>query len=280
MVRILSLVASLALVVPAHAQDQGQTLADIRQELSVLYVEIQRLKRELSTTGGVSTQSVSGSTIDRVNAIETEMTRLTALTEQLQFRIDSVVRDGTNQIGDLEFRLCELETDCDIAALGQGTTLGGVQPETSGDGVVQPQPGTDAAVAGDGVQLAVGEQADFDGAVAALENGDHGAAAAQFGAFLSNYPGSPLATDARLMRGAALEGAGESTQAARAYLDAFSVDPNGAKAPEALFLLGRSLGRIGQVDEACVTLAEVGVRFPGGQAASDAQAERARLSCS
>ncbi|MEO0751801.1 MAG: tol-pal system protein YbgF [Pseudomonadota bacterium] len=281
MVRFLSFVATLCLVTAVQAQDRTQTLADIRQELSVLYVEVQQLKRELSTTGGVSTQSVGGSTIDRLNAIEAEMTRLTSLTEQLQFRIDSVVRDGTNQIGDLEFRLCELEAGCDIATLGQGTTLGGVEPATSGaeTAALQPQTGTDTGSASDGVQLAVGEKADFDAAVTALEEGRHTAAAAQFASFLSNYPGSPLTTDARLMRGAALEGAGENTQAARAYLDAFSADPTGTKAPDALYLLGRSLGAIGQVDEACVTLAEVTLRFPGGQPATDAQAERARLSC-
>ncbi|MEL7253171.1 MAG: tol-pal system protein YbgF [Pseudomonadota bacterium] len=273
--RLLSVLLALAVASMAHAQDRTQTLADIRQELSVLYVEIQKLKRELSTTGGVQTQAVGGSTIDRVNTIEAEMTRLTALTEQLQFRIDSVVRDGTNQIGDLEFRLCELEPDCDISTLGQGTTLGGVEPTTGG---TQPVSQPDTAATPD-VQLAVGERADFDAAVAAMENGDNAAAAQQFAAFLSNYPGSPLSGDARLMRGAALEADGQNTQAARAFLDAFSQDPNGEKAPEALFLLGRSLGRIGQVDEACVTLAEVSVRFPGGQAASDAQAERARLGC-
>ncbi|MEM6587717.1 MAG: tol-pal system protein YbgF [Pseudomonadota bacterium] len=274
MLRFLSVLLAVALATGAQAQDRTQTLADIRQELSVLFVEIQKLKRELSTTGGVQAQAVGGSTIERVNTIEAEMTRLTALTEQLQFRIDSVVRDGSNQIGDLEFRLCELETDCDIASLGQGTTLGGVEPATGSTGqTVQPETTTPD------VQLAVGERADFDAAVAAMEAGDHATAAGQLEAFLNNYPGSPLATDARLMRGAALEESGQNTQAARAYLNAFSVDPNGTKAPEALFLLGRSLGRIGQVDEACVTLAEVGVRFPGGQAATDANAERARLSC-
>lgn len=282
MVRVLSAVTFLALITigstGAQAQDRAQTLADIRQELSVLFVEIQQLKRELSTTGGVSTQSVGGSTIDRVNAIEEEMIRLTALTEQLQFRIDRVVSDGTNQIGDLEFRICELEADCDIAALGQGTTLGGIEPTTSG--VAKPEPQTEPSGSdGDGVQLAMVEQDDFDSAVAALDQGDFAGASTQFEAFLNAYPGSPLTTDARILRGAALEGAGENTQAARTYLDAFSADPNGAKAPEALFLLGRSLGRIGQVDEACVTLSEVSVRFPGGLAAADAEAERARLSC-
>ena len=282
MVRVLSAVIFLALITKgatgAQAQDRDQTLADIRQELSVLFVEIKQLKRELSTTGGVSTQSVGGSTIDRVNAIEEEMIRLTALTEQLQFRIARVVSDGTNQIGDLEFRLCELEAECDIAALGQGTTLGGVEPTTPS--VATPEPQTEPSSSdGEGVQLAMVEQDDFDSAVAALDQGDFAGASTQFEAFLNAYPGSPLTTDARILRGAALEGAGENTQAARTYLDAFSADPNGAKAPEVLFLLGRSLGRSGQVVEACVTLSNVSVRFPVCLAAADAEAERARLSC-
>ncbi len=282
-VLFVGLIVALAASSSAHAQDREQTLADIRQELSVLFVEMQRLKRELSTTGGVSTQAVGGSTLERLNTIEAEMQRLTSKTEQLEFRIDSVVRDGTNRIGDLEFRLCELEDGCDISKAGQGGTLGGVTVGTganTGTLPTQTDQGTDTDAVDDGVQLAVGEQADFDSAVAALDEGSHAAAASQFAAFLDNYPGSPLTTDARLMRGAALEAAGENTQAARAFLDAFSAEPNGAQAPEALFLLGRSLGRIGQVEEACVTLSEVSLRFPGGQAASDAEAERQRLTCS
>jgi TolA-binding protein len=46
-----------------------------------------------------------------------------------------------------------------------------------------------------------------------------------------------------------------------------------------LFRLGRTLGRLGKVSEACVTLGEVGVRHAGTSAASSAQAEMAALSC-
>jgi hypothetical protein len=66
--------------------------------------------------------------LQRMDAIEAEIRRLTALTEDLQIRVDSVVRDGTNRVGDLEFRLCELETDCDISSLGETPNLGGVEP--------------------------------------------------------------------------------------------------------------------------------------------------------
>ena len=40
-----------------------------------------------------------------------------------------------------------------------------------------------------------------------------------------------------------------------------------------LFLLGRALGNVGQTQDACVTLAEVGVRFPGNPNVAEAQAE-------
>ena len=46
------------------AQD-AQTLADIRQEASVLSVEIAKLRREMSTTGAPNTQLSGASTLER-----------------------------------------------------------------------------------------------------------------------------------------------------------------------------------------------------------------------
>ena len=65
----------LLLAAPVAAQEQDQTLADIRQELTVLFVEIQKLKRELSTTGG-ATANLAGTSIPaRVDAMEAELVR-------------------------------------------------------------------------------------------------------------------------------------------------------------------------------------------------------------
>lgn len=260
----------------AAAQERDETLADIRQELTVLYVEIQKLKRELSTTGAAPSVS-GGSVLDRVGAIESELSRLTAKTEELEFRINAVVKDGTGRISDLEFRLVELEGG-DVSQLKETTTLGG---ETgAGASASSPAvPATPPAGAEDAPQLALSEQADFDAAQAALEEGDNTAAAEKFAAFNETYPGSPMAAEAHLGRGRALEASGDLTGAARSYLNAFSTEPNGSTAPEALYHLGHGLGRLGQTSEACVTLAEVGVRFPGGDAARKADEERARLGC-
>lgn len=267
-----TLALCVALAVPTGAAfAQDQTLADIRAELAMLYGEVTALRGEL-VASGQSGQGVAGSTpLDRLNSIEAELTRLTSKTEELEFRITRITRDGTNRIGDLEFRLCELEAGCDIAALGDTPSLGGVDVEPTAPAVETP--------VASGPALAVGEQEDFTRAQEALASGDFRSAADLLATFNETYPGSPVATQAHILRGQAFEGLGELTNAARAYLAAFSGAPEGPDAPEALFKLGQSLGALGQVQDACVTLGEVGVRFPGSPKVADAQAAMTGFGC-
>lgn len=272
--RLTVLAAVLAAAIPAtgFAQDRAQTLADIRQQLSVLYVELQGLKRELSTTGPVGALAPSATVLDRVNVIESELQRLTAKSEELEFRINTIVTDGTNRIGDLEFRLCELEEGCDIGALGDTPTLGGgAMPEAP---AIAAPPATNG-----GAELAMGEQADFDRAKAALDERSFRSAADLFATFTEAYPTGPLTAPAHFHQGDALTELGEIAPAARAYLNAFSADPQGAQAPQALLRLGQSLGRLGQTNEACITLGEVDTRFPGSVEATEAMASRSGLGC-
>ncbi len=262
-----------AVILPcaAFAQD-SETLADIRQQLTFLNVEVQQLKRELSTTGNSGTPATSGSVLDRVNAMESELQRLTAKSEQLENRINRVVADGTNRIGDLEFRLVELEGG-DISTLGETSTLGG------GEQVAAAAPLTDPATPTNQAELAVGEKADFERAQEALASGDFRAAADQFATFNQTYPGGPLAAEAELRRGTALSNLGDVREAARAYLASFSTDPVGPLAPNALFELGSALATLEQRQEACVTLSEVGVRFPDSAFVAEADARRQALAC-
>lgn len=291
------IIAFLIAAVPAAAQDRAQTLADIRQELTVLYVEMQKLKRELSTTGGVSSNLAGTNALDRLNSMEAEVQRLTSATETLTNRVDSVVADGTNRIGDLEFRLCELEANCDISKLGESTTLGGgalpsvapaapaaqaggVQTATIEGGTIDTGSIATGIVDANGAELAVAERDDFDRAKAAYDQGDYQAAADRFQSFTDTYQGGPLTGLAHLMRGESLSRLGKNSSAARAYLESYSGTPDGPTAPTALLRLGLSLNGLGQAQEACITLGEVTARFPQSDASMEAQAARASMGCS
>lgn len=269
-VRGLFLGLILGLIAPvAQGQTRQETLADIRQELSFLHVEIQRLKQELSTTG--SSNSVSGDTVlERLDTLEGELRRITGKTEELEFRVNNIVRDGTNRIGDLEFRLVELEGG-DVSSLGETSTLGGDTSATNTlPAVTQPT---------DNSELAVSEEVDFDTAKTAYDAGDYQGSSALFAAFSEDYPGGPLTADAQFWRGESLAALGEWPSAARAFLQSFSSAPDGGLAPQSLYRLGVSLDRIGQTDEGCLTLNEVGIRYPGSNAHSLAEQEMAALGC-
>ncbi|MEM7517062.1 MAG: tol-pal system protein YbgF [Planctomycetota bacterium] len=276
--RVFLIIGLLAMAPAAAAQDRDQTLADIRQELTVLFVEIQKLRRELSTTGGANANLAGTNTMARVDALETEVSRLTAASEALTNRIDSIVRDGTNRIGDLEFRLCELEAGCDIASLGDTPTLGGgAVPNVAVAQPTAPISGTDIDTGG--VELAVAEREDFERAKSAYDEGNYQAAAERLKAFTDTYQGGPLSGLAHLMRGEALQNLGQTSSAARAYLESYSGTPDGPTSPTALLKLGLALEGLGQRSEACITLGEVTSRYPASDASIEAQTARASMGC-
>ena len=283
MLRWLVLSASFAVLpllgLPAQAQDRAQTLADIKAELGQLMAEFTALKSETVATGATGGSFGAGDVLQRMDAIEAELMRLTSRAEEIELRLTRVVSDGTNRIGDLEYRLCEVTEGCDPANLPETPMLGG----DAAGGAVAPATPTASAdpapAAGAGPELAMGEQADFDRAKEVLGQGDFRAAADLFATFAQSYPGGPLSQEAAFLRGEALGQLGDTAGAARAYLDAFSGKSDGPFAAESLLKLGQALGDLGQVPDACVTLAEVPVRFPGTIHATNADLSRQGLGC-
>lgn len=273
--RLIRLACLLVLLpMAAAAQDRTQTLSDIRAELAALAAEFNALKSELISTGAAAAGLAGGDALQRMDTIEAELARLTARTEEVELKLNRVVADGTNRIGDIEYRLCEVTDGCDPANLGATSVLGGGGAASVVDPVA-----TDPGVTTGGAELAVSEQADFDRAKEVLGTGDFRGAATLFETFTQSYPGGPLTAEAHFLRGEALTSLGETSNAARAYLDAFSTAPDGPFAPDALFKLGEGLGALGQVPEACVTLGEVGMRYPGSMAAAQAGVAMQGLGC-
>ena len=141
---------ALALAAPALADDKAQTLADIRSELGQLSAQLQDLRSELVASGAKGMQAAGGSSaLQRMDSMEAELSRLTSRTEQLQNRIDQVVKDGTNRVGDLEFRVCEMEEGCDPSTVGQTQPLGGAAASTSAPSVTAAAPSSVAPAGGD-----------------------------------------------------------------------------------------------------------------------------------
>lgn len=269
----------MLLPLPGFAQGREQTLADIKAELGALSAEFNALKAELVASGGVQSGAAGGDALQRLDAIEAELVRLTAKTEEVELKVNRVATDGTNRIGDIEFRLCDVTEGCDVATLGETPPLGGAAAVVPGAQIGADATGEVAAPATEGAELAIGEQADFDRAREVLATGDFRGAADLFAAFAQSYPGGPLTQQAHFERGGALSELGDTSNAARAYLEAFSGKPDGALAGAALVKLGQALGDLGQTPEACTTLGEVGTRFPGSLDATNAQVSMQGLGC-
>jgi tol-pal system protein YbgF len=261
--RLIRIIAFTCLVSgPAIAPAQADTVADLRAELTALSSVVADLARELSSGDAASQPDFDGALIDRVERIREELARLTGRTEELEFRIRRTIDEASNRLGDLEFRMTELEG-------GDTSALPPSRPLDSGSGVAD----------GDTPQLAAGEQTAFESARALANDGDYDAAADALQQFLEFYPGSPLGADASMLLGEVHRTRDAEPDAARAYLNLYLADPDGADAPRALLALGESLGRLEQREEACVMFDELIDRFATTPQADEAIEARARLSC-
>ena len=250
------------------AQAQTDSLAQLRAELGVVSGLVAELAAQMSSGAAPVPQTLTGEAFDQIERLRSEITALTARTEALEFQLRRVIDDASNRIGDMEFRLTELEGG-DVSALGAPRPLGG--------GLAAPAPalpsGTEAP------QLAAGEQAAFDAARAQLEGGDVAGGIAAMDMFLQTYPGTPLGAQASTLLARAQSAAGQDGDAARTWLNLYLAAPEGPDAPLALLELGDALGRLQQVTEACVMFDELLMRFPTAPQAEAALAAKARLTC-
>lgn len=260
---------------PVTQPGDAATLADLREQLRLLTEDLQGLRTQLVASGAAGFQAAGGdSAIDRMNAMEQQLTRLTGQTEQMQNRIERVVRDGTRRIGDIEFRLCEMDPNCDLGALMSQPDLGS-RASGGGGAVPTPAPTPDAASA----TPSTAEQQDFDRAQEVLGQGDFRRAAELFAALAQTHAGGPLTAEALFLRGSALDSAGDPDQAASAWLEAFAADPGGSRAAESLLGLARIIGDKGDPIAACLYLSEIPVRFAGSDHATEAQRRMDALNC-
>ena len=279
---------------PAPAQDASTeaTLADIRQELNFLLAEILYLKSQLVTTGPPQSGSsrLGGTLAFRVDAIEAELRQLTGAVEELQFRVQTIVEDGTRRIGDLEFRLVELEGG-DLSAVGKVPALGAADSNTA-----KTEEADEAVVADSGEstdddassETGTATQTEpthaggnpFEGAMAAFQAGNYVDALEYLDASLDPDAEADTYAEVRFWQGETHFALQDWQSAASSYLDSFSKSPKGPNAPGAILGLGISLGELGHSEEACLMLSEAAVRSPNDPEITDrSEREQFRFGC-
>jgi len=273
--RIIGPVAVLVLLAGA-ASAQGVDYYEFRQlekKLEKAQAELQRLSNAVS--GGDFQQ--------RFEQVNGEISRVTGELEQLEFRVRQHEQQSKQKLEDLEYRIIELEGG-DPSILFQDDAP--AQPQQQGSLVEPERPSggtlgtltTNAAGQTVAAQPASDEQAAFDAGVLAAQAGRQGEAKNLLEGFVSRYPDSPLAGEAYHWLGESYLAGGDYQSAASRFLDAATLYPSNAKAPDSLVRLGMTLSLLGQNQVACSTLAEVRQRYPGAAGAvqqADLEARRA-----
>lgn len=238
---------------------------DLRYRLDILDAELADIRARLGgTVGSVVPSTSGGGGTGDLRQIEGEMRRLTAEVERMQNQVTRLSEEATRRFGDIEFRLTELEGG-DISQIAPAQPLL-VAPQSSGGQQV-------AAVS-------VSEQGDFQRAVEDVEQGRFDQAEDRLRQFMNRYPGSPLTGDAWYWLGESQSIRGIHAEAARSFLNGYNADRRGNQAAYNLLKLGMTLGRLGQLNEACLTLREVRNQYPNvPDAVSKADAEADTLTC-
>ena len=273
----------------ARPQVDAATLADMQTTLRAVAADLQALRAELLASGAQGFAAAGGdSAIDRMNAMEAQIATLTEQTEQLSNRIKQVVADGTNRVGDIEFRLCELDDNCDLGALmtadlgGQG----GITPAPGGGPVPMPPsdvsaqtlpPMADPAPA---ATPPTEEEAREFAEIRALIGGqDWTQANARLDHLVGTHAGGPLTAEALYLQGMARQGSGQLPEAAQSWLMAFSAAPDGPRAPASLLALSQAMTGLGTPADACPYLDELARRFPASPEAAEAAPLAAAAAC-
>lgn len=101
-----------------------------------------------------------------------------------------------------------------------------------------------------------------------IKNSEFENAKTIFKNFVKNFPNSTFLPEVFFYLAETYFNTDDWKSAANAYLESFSLDPKGKFAPQALFGLAISLGALKQFGQACLTLEEVDLRFPGQKTVS------------
>ncbi|KLE32368.1 tetratricopeptide repeat protein [Aurantiacibacter luteus] len=269
------------MAIPAAAQ-ADQRLQRLEQQVTALQravfpggderyfePEITPQQRPQNVDNSPSTSALTG-VLDRLEAIEQQVARLTAATEV-----------NENALAAIEERLLRLEggsgatvtTPSGIIAnpgpAGTATTLPAPPPQpaanrptpapTPAPAAAQPSPARVAAVAAI-AKPATGDagEDEYTYGFRLWDAGFYPEAQQQLALYLDRYPGHRMTSYGRNLLGRAFLDAGDARGAATHFFENYQTDPQGARAGDSLLYLAESMIALGDTRRACIALAEFG----------------------
>jgi tol-pal system protein YbgF len=129
-------------------------------------------------------------------------------------------------------------------------------------------------VVASGVDFTDGPRLQFNAAIDAYRAGQYAQAEEQLKAFLAANATHRLAPDAIFYLGETYFQRSRPREAAEQYLKLSTDFGKSPRAPEGMLRLGQALAALGNSDQACATLVEVGKRYPTAAPAVKKSAER------
>jgi len=256
--------------------------------------------------GGAPSGGFVEQTEVRLSALESQMRELTGRLEETLNRVVQVQQRLDKLVGDVDFRLLQLEKGAAPPAAAEAAPPGApaaaaapAQPVlrpgeqrlvlVPGQPPAAPQAAAapPVAAAAAPVTLPAGPpetQYEFAYGLyqqAVQDRGDFGRAEQALRGFVSANGAHRLAGDAQYWLGETFYARRDWPNASAAFADQFRRFPQNAKAPDSLLRLGQSLGQMNRKNDACGTLGELDRRYPTASQSIKiaAQRERTRLQC-
>ncbi len=123
------------------------------------------------------------------------------------------------------------------------------------------EPSIDNSASLESLEVLGREEELYISALNLFDRGQTQLAEQRFSEFIEGFPTSTKLSSALFWRAETRVKNENWIGAANDYLESFTINPDGESAAKTLFGLGVSLGAIGEKDQACLTLDEVGSRF-------------------
>jgi tol-pal system protein YbgF len=273
---------------------QAQSSGDTNNRLNRMENEIETLSRaiyrgEEPPPGAFSGGADAAATEVRLQQLETEIRNLTGRLEEQNYKIDQLQQALDRQVSDMQMQIQDNQRSAAPApttaapryTAGSGSGNGASYTAQSGTqneeqlGSYTQSPETSGVTGG-----ADAAAASYENAFALLKAANYDAAEVEFKSFLDQYPDHVLSPNAKYWYGETFYVRGQYEHAARIFADAYQSDPKGSKSGDNLLKLGLSLAGMGNQNDACVALRQLGKDGqPGSPVMRRAEQEMGRLGC-